>query len=153
MAYKFKSELPDEKDLQLRSYSRQYVAPEKQPWIPLIEERVRIVAAHCENMVADAASNKWIGKPEGKKRVEQKDNGTIVVRGTKDTYLVCPYKMMVYDETGENDYDFRLADSTLSNADLVPAGSDLQLRRTTAIIEMLTKDDRLGNNHLKLRSV
>ncbi len=148
-SHQYETNPPVEGDL--RFSTRPFIAPSTRIWKPLAEEKVKILNAFATDMVAQGATKNWKGKSEGKVRIDVKEQH-IIVRGANDSYLVCPHKHTICNEASDHDYEYRLSDSTIASANSVPVGIDSDVRHITAVIEMLTKDDRMGNNCLRPRS-
>lgn len=115
---------------------------------PMSEERARAIGAYASRLADPRAAKTWLGKLEGEDRISVQEKGRLRINGVKDRYIFCPFENRVWGADGLTSWTCSPSDSQIEGASHVPFGLDPLLRRMTASVQLLSKDDRPGNGRL-----
>jgi hypothetical protein len=138
----------DPADTQPRSH-RGYRPFAEVPFIrPMAEERAIATKAYAGLLADPRAARTWQRKADGEDRIWLQHDGRLRVNGVENSYIFCPYENRICGVADLADWRCRIAEVPLESAFNVPFGLDPLLRRMTATVQLLTKDDRPGNNQL-----
>jgi uncharacterized protein DUF4132 len=118
---------------------------------PMSEERARALQAVAPQLADPRAAKNWLGKADGEDRISVQDTGRLAINGVQERYVFCPFENRIWGKEDLSERYCRPSDSQLDAAAHVPFGLDTLLRRMTATIQLLTKDDRPGNGRISTR--
>jgi hypothetical protein len=117
----------------------------------MAEERSAALRAYAQRLVDAGAAKTWLGKTDGAARISARDDGRFQVNGAKDRYIFCPYQDEVFGSEDRRGWQCGPTNNQIATASLIPFGLDPVLRRMTAKINLLTRDDRPAGGYLVRR--